>query len=129
MNDQYVIGVDYGTDSVRSILVNAVNGNEIAAAVFYYPRWKEGLYCNASLNQFRQHPLDYVEGLEYTIKSCLQQAGPAIASKVKAISVDTTGSTPVAVDATGTPLALLPAFEKNPNAMFVLWKDPAPLPC
>ena len=123
MNDQYVIGVDYGTDSVRSILVNAVNGNEIAAAVFYYPRWKEGLYCNASLNQFRQHPLDYVEGLEYTIKSCLQQAGPAIASKVKAISVDTTGSTPVAVDATGTPLALLPAFEKNPNAMFVLWKD------
>ena len=123
MNDQYVIGVDYGTDSVRSILVNAVNGNEIAAAVFYYPRWKEGLYCNASLNQFRQHPLDYVEGLEYTIKSCLQQAGPAIASKVKAISVDTTGSTPAAVDATGTPLALLPAFEKNPNAMFVLWKD------
>ena len=123
MNDQYVIGVDYGTDSVRSILVNAVNGNEIAAAVFYYPRWKEGLYCNASLNQFRQHPLDYVEGLDYTIKSCLQQAGPGIASKVKAISVDTTGSTPVAVDATGTPLALLPAFEKNPNAMFVLWKD------
>ncbi len=123
MNDQYVIGVDYGTDSVRSILVNAVNGNEIAAAVFYYPRWKEGLYCNASLNQFRQHPLDYVEGLEYTIKSCLQQAGPTIASNVKAISVDTTGSTPVAVDATGTPLALLPAFEKNPNAMFVLWKD------
>ena len=123
MNDQYVIGVDYGTDSVRSILVNAVNGNEIAAAVFYYPRWKEGLYCNASLNQFRQHPLDYVEGLDYTIKSCLQQAGPGIASKVKAISVDTTGSTPVAVDATGTPLALLLAFEKNPNAMFVLWKD------
>ena len=123
MNDQYVIGVDYGTDSVRSIIVNAVNGNEMAAAVFYYPRWKEGLYCNASLNQFRQHPLDYVEGLEYTIKSCLQQAGTDIASKVKAISVDTTGSTPVAVDATGTPLALLPAFEKNPNAMFVLWKD------
>jgi len=123
MNDQYVIGVDYGTDSVRSILVNAVNGNEIAAAVFYYPRWKEELYCNASLNQFRHHPLDYVEGLEYTIKSCLQQAGPGIALNVKAISVDTTGSTPVAVDATGTPLALLPAFEKNPNAMFVLWKD------
>ncbi len=123
MNNQYVIGVDYGTDSVRSILVNAFNGDEIAAAVFYYPRWKDGLYCNASLNQFRQHPLDYVEGLEYTIKSCLQHAGPGIALNVKAISVDTTGSTPVAVDATGTPLALLPAFEKNPNAMFVLWKD------
>jgi L-ribulokinase len=123
MNNQYVIGVDYGTDSVRSILVNAADGNEIAAAVFYYPRWKDGKYCDASQNQFRQHPLDYVEGLEYTIKSCLQQAGTAIAANVKAISVDTTGSTPVAVDSTGTPLALLPAFKENPNAMFVLWKD------
>jgi L-ribulokinase len=64
-----------------------------------------------------------VEGLEHTIKSCLQQAGPAIAANVKAISVDTTGSTPVAVDQSGTPLALLPQFEQNPNAMFVLWKD------
>ena len=59
MNDQYVIGVDYGTDSVRSIIVNASNGNEVAASIFYYPRWKAGLYCDASLNQFRQHPLDY----------------------------------------------------------------------
>lgn len=120
---QYVIGVDYGTDSVRSILVNAKNGEEIATAVFYYPRWKEGKYCNPTDNQFRQHPLDYVEGLEYTIKSCLQKAGADIAGNVKAISVDTTGSSPVAVDATGTPLALIPGFENNPNSMFVLWKD------
>lgn len=123
MNDLYVIGVDYGSDSVRSIIVNASNGNEVASAVFYYPRWKDGLYCDASINQFRQHPLDYIEGLEHTVKSCLQQAGPAVAANVKAISVDTTGSTPVAVDKTGTPLAMLPAFEHNPNAMFVLWKD------
>ena len=123
MNEQYVIGVDYGTDSVRSIIVDASNGNEIASSVFYYPRWKDGLYCDASRNQFRQHPLDYIEGLEHTIKSCLQQAGSAIASGIKAISVDTTGSTPIAVDQTGTPLALLPEFAENPNAMFVLWKD------
>lgn len=122
MNERYVIGVDYGTDSVRSIIVNATNGKELAAAVFYYPRWKKGLYCNASLNQFRQHPLDYIEGLEHTIKDCLQQAGVAAAA-IKAIAIDTTGSTPVAVDETGTPLALLPAFKENPNAMFVLWKD------
>ncbi|HRH49870.1 MAG TPA: ribulokinase [Panacibacter sp.] len=121
--DSFVIGVDYGTDSVRAIIVNAGNGAELASAVFYYPRWKDGLFCNPSLNQFRQHPLDYVEGLEATIKSCLAQVGSNVAANVKAIAIDTTGSTPVAVDSTGTPLALLSAFEKNPNAMFVLWKD------
>ena len=123
MKPSYVIGVDYGTDSVRSVLIDAGNGNEIASSVFYYPRWKTGMYCNPSLNQFRQHPLDYTEGLETTIMDCLKQAGKEVASLVKAISVDTTGSTPVAVDKTGTPLALLPGFEQNPNAMFVLWKD------
>jgi L-ribulokinase len=121
--ENFVIGVDYGTDSVRSIIVNAANGQEVASAVFYYPRWKAGKYCNPATNLFRQHPLDYVEGLEQTIQQCLQQAGPQVATKVKAISIDTTGSTPVAVDETGTPLALLPGFEENPHAMFVLWKD------
>ena len=122
-DNAYVIGVDYGTDSVRSIVVNVADGYEVSSSVFYYPRWKDGLYCNASLNQFRQHPLDYIEGLEHTIKDCLQKAGQDVAANVKAISVDTTGSTPVAVDKTGTPLALLPQFLHNPNAMFVLWKD------
>lgn len=121
--EAYVIGVDYGTDSVRTIIVDAHNGKEMAASVYYYPRWKKQLYCNAVENQFRQHPLDYMEGLEYTIKDCVTKAGAAVASKVKAISVDTTGSSPVAVDKSGTPLALLPGFENNPNAMFVLWKD------
>ena len=121
--EAYVIGVDYGTDSVRSVLADAYNGQEVASSVFYYPRWKQGKYCDAAINQFRQHPLDYVEGLETTIKNCLQKAGVEAASKVRAISVDTTGSTPVAVDETGTPLALTPGFEENPHAMFVLWKD------
>jgi L-ribulokinase len=121
--DNYVIGVDYGTDSVRSLLIDAADGSEIASAVFYYPRWKDGLYCNPAENRFRQHPLDYIEGLEQTILSCLAQAGPAAGRHVRAISVDTTGSTPVAVDETGTPLGLLPAFRDNPNALFVLWKD------
>ena len=123
MKPSYVIGVDYGTDSVRSIIVDVLNGNEIASSVFYYPRWKDGLYCNAVQSRFRQHPQDYVEGLEATIRHCLQQAGSTVAAGIKAISVDTTGSTPVAVDETGTPLALTPAFRDNPNAMFVLWKD------
>ena len=122
-NDNFVIGVDYATDSVRSLLVNASNGSEVASSVFLYPRWKEGLYCNPAENRFRQHPLDYIEGLEFTIKECLRQAGPAAAKAVKAIAIDTTGSTPVAVDESGTPLGLLPGFENNPNALFVLWKD------
>jgi L-ribulokinase len=123
MNDSFVIGVDYGTDSVRSVMLNARDGKEVASAVFYYPRWRDGLFCDAASNRFRQHPLDYVEGLTATIRECIAKAGPSSASAVKAISVDTTGSTPVAVDKTGTPLALLPEFENNPNAMFVLWKD------
>jgi len=121
--ENFVLGVDYGTDSVRSLLVNAADGCEIASAVFYYPRWMDGLYCKPSDNRFRQHPLDYIEGLEQTIRSCLAQAGPAAARNVAAISIDTTGSTPVAVDETGTPLGLLPEFSDNPNALFVLWKD------
>jgi L-ribulokinase len=122
-SEAYVIGVDYGTDSVRAIIVNAHSGQEMAASVFEYPRWKSQLYCNPQENQFRQHPQDYVEGLEHSIRDCLAKAGPALAGKVRAISVDTTGSTPVAVDKSGTPLALLEGFEENPNAMFVLWKD------
>src|SRR5665647_2306717 len=90
----YVIGVDYGTDSVRSVILDAANGEEIASSVFTYPRWKDGLYCNPLINQYRQHPLDYVEGLEFTIKECLRKAGSIVASGVKAISVDTTGSSP-----------------------------------
>jgi L-ribulokinase len=123
MADAYVIGVDYGTDSVRTIIADTQNGKEITSSVFYYPRWKAQKYCNVGINQFRQHPADYLEGLSFTIKDCVAKAGVAIAQNIKGISIDTTGSSPVAVDKTGTPLALLPVFEHNPNAMFVLWKD------
>lgn len=123
MNKKYVIGIDYGTDSVRCIIVDAANGREAASSQFQYPRWKYGLYCNPSRNEFRQHPLDYIEGLEYVIKDSLKKAGATVRENVKAISIDTTGSTPVAVDESGTPLALLAAFKHDPDAMFVLWKD------
>ena len=119
----YVIGVDYGTDSIRSIIIDAAKGEEIASAVHYYSRWKAGKFCNPAKNQFRQHPLDYLEGLEKTITGALKKAPKGAALKVKGISVDTTGSTPVAVDPSGTPLSLLKEFADNPNAMFILWKD------
>jgi L-ribulokinase len=123
MDDKYVIGVDYGTASVRSILVNAHNGTIVAEAEYEYPRWKKGLYCNPSKNQFRQHPMDYLEGLEFTIKNLIENVSKGIIQNVKAITIDTTGSTPGPVDKTGTPLALKDEFKDNPNAMFFLWKD------
>lgn len=121
--NNFVIGVDYGTDSVRSVILDAGNGAEIAHSVFYYPRWKKGLYCDAGTNRFRQHPLDYLEGLEYTIKDSISKAGEGTAEQIRAISVDTTGSTPVAVNRQGTPLSMVPGMEENPDAMFYLWKD------
>lgn len=121
---KYVIGIDYGSDSVRSVIVDAATGEEVSSSVHYYSRWQKGLYCDPSANQFRQHPLDYIEGLEITIKDCIEKAGgKEIAGLIKGISVDTTGSTPVAVNEQGVPLALVPGFEENPHAMFVLWKD------
>lgn len=119
----FVIGVDYGTDSVRSVIVDTSNGKEIASEVFYYQRWKKGLYCNTSKNQFRQHPLDYIEGLEKSIKGALKKAPKNTKEFIVGLSIDTTGSTPCAVDENGTPLSLTEEFETNPNAMFILWKD------
>lgn len=121
--NQYVIGLDYGTDSVRAVLVNVFNGKRLASSIFEYPRWKQGLYCDASKYQFRQHPLDYVEGLEISIKECLKNASADVLRNILAISIDTTGSTPCAVNDEGVPLALLPEFQSDPDAMFVLWKD------
>lgn len=123
MSTKYTIGLDYGSDSVRSLIVDVETGEEVASVVYNYPSWQKGMYCDAPKNQFRQHPKDYLQGLEYTIVEALKQAPDGVAENVVGISVDTTGSTPIAVDEKGTPLSLTPGFEENPNAMFVLWKD------
>lgn len=123
MKHTFTIGVDYGTDSVRALIVNTQTGECIGTAVHYYERWKQGLFCNSSISQFRQHPLDYLEGLENAIKRALQDISKENIQNIVGISIDTTGSTPVAVDENGTPLALLPKFRENPNGMFILWKD------
>ncbi len=123
MTKKYVIGIDYGTDSVRSVVVDTSNGGIVGTSVFEYPRWKKGLFCDPSINQFRQHPLDYVEGLEQSVKGALKGLPEDVVRNVVGITVDTTGSTPVAVDKEGVPLSLKPEFETNPDTMFVLWKD------
>lgn len=121
--EKFVIGVDFGSDSCRGVITNTEDGKELASEVFVYPRWKEGLYCDASISQFRQHPLDYIEGLKHVIKESVKKVDPYVVENIVGISVDTTASTPCAVDRDGTPLALLPEFKDNPNAMFILWKD------
>ena len=122
MKDNYVIGLDYGTDSVRAVLVNTSNGDCVASHVVWYSKWKQGKYCNPVANQFRQHPSDHLEGLEASIKGVLAESGIS-ANQVKAICVDTTGSSPMPVDEKGQSLAMKPEFAENPNAMMVLWKD------
>lgn len=118
----YVIGVDYGTDSVRAVLIRTSDGAEIASEVFWYPRWKEGAFCDPGRNRYRQHPLDHIEGLEHTVRAVVARSGiPPEA--VAGICIDTTGSSPLPLSASGIPLALTDGFQDNPNAMMILWKD------
>jgi len=121
--EKLVIGIDFGTDSCRALIVNTTTGKEVGSATAFYPRWKEGRYCNPSVNQYRQHPKDYIESLEQVIHSALASLSPEEASGIAAIGIDTTGSTPCLTDKEGTPLALLPEFGDDPDAMFILWKD------
>jgi L-ribulokinase len=120
---KYVIGLDYGTDSCRVLITDTANGQEIASSVAYYPRWSQGKYCDPKKNQYRQHPLDYIEAMEKSIHEALSKSPDGTAENIVGIALDTTGSTPVLTNDAGTPLALLPEFAENPNAMFVLWKD------
>lgn len=119
----YALGLDYGSDSVRALLVDTTTGREVATALINFPRWSDGLYCEPAIDQYRQHPLDYLDSLQQVMVGLWQQAPTNAADNVVAISVDTTGSTPIAVDREGVALALNAAFSDNPNAMFVLWKD------
>jgi L-ribulokinase len=121
--DHVVLGADFGSDSVRVLAIDPANGATLGQAVRYYPRWKKGLYCDPVKQQFRQHPLDYLECLEGAVVEALATAGAGAAVKVRALSLDTTGSTPVFAGADGVPLALKPEFAEDPDAMFLLWKD------
>ncbi len=124
----YTIGLDYGTNSVRCLIVDTRDGAELATSVYHYPTGQAGIIIDPSdHNVARQNPADYIEGLEVTVKEAIAAAQKSDAdfdaSNVIGIGVDTTGSTPLPVDKNGTPLGLLDAFKDNPNAMAWLWKD------
>ena len=119
---KYVIGLDYGTDSVRAVLIDTENGAELATSVSYYQRWRQGKFCQPEENRFRQHPSDHIEGLQQTISDVVKESGVAPESIVS-ICIDTTGSSPIPVNRDGIALSLTHGFEENPNAMMVLWKD------
>ena len=123
MSEPRCIGIDFGTDSVRVVVVRADTGAQEAHSSAAYPRWTEGRYCDAAASQFRQHPLDYLDSLERACQAVSAQLSGAQRDSIIGIGVDTTASTVCAVDEAGTPLALGERFADNPNAMFVLWKD------
>ena len=118
-----MLGLDFGTDTVRAVVIDVLSGSEESNAVAPYPRWSEGDYCTPETNQFRQHPLDYVEALETAVKGALSELPSSAGRSIAGIGIDTTGSTPCAVDERGVPLALADRFSNDPDAMFILWKD------
>jgi L-ribulokinase len=124
---KYAIGLDYGTGSVRALVVDVQTGQEIATSTWPYRHGADGVIIDPkNPNVARQHPADYLEGAENTIRAALSQAAkhPGFSpDQVVGIGVDTTGSTPLPVDAKGWPLALDPKFADEAAAMAWLWKD------
>lgn len=123
----YTIGLDYGTSSVRGLLVDTADGREIAESEFVYPHGAGGVLTDARDTLLaRQHPQDYLDGAEAVIREVLKAASalPGFTpSQVVGLGVDTTGSSPLPVNADGVPLALTPEGADRLAAMVYLWKD------
>ncbi len=124
----YTIGLDYGTNSVRCLIVDVTNGDEVGSNVYEYETGEAGIILDpADHNLARQNPADYVKGIEVTVKAAIAEVKNKVdgfeESQIIGIGVDTTGSTPIPVDRKGTPLSMLNEFKDNPNAFAWLWKD------
>jgi len=123
----YTLGIDYGTNSVRALLVRCSDGAEVGSCVVNYPSGQQGILLDSKDHHLaRQHPGDYLFGLEKSVKGALAQAKKVkgfSASAVVGIGVDTTGSSPIPVDKHNVPLALNKKWAKNLAAQCWLWKD------
>ena len=121
-SQQYSIGIDYGTSSVRSIVVNCGNGQIIGSSVFEYSHGENGVITDDDPNLSRQHPLDYIDGLENTISKALKDA--AIDNEfIRGIGIDATASTPIPLSRDGDALAFDSRFNNSLSALAWLWKD------
>jgi L-ribulokinase len=123
----YAIGVDYGTNSCRALLVDVRDGRELASHVFAYPTGEAGIILDRSdPNLARQNPADYIDAFVACVASVVRQARRIkgfAPDQVVGIGVDTTGSTPLPVDEKGWPLAMTRKFARHPAAQAWLWKD------
>ena len=124
----YAIGLDFGTNSVRCVLVDVTNGDELGTAIYDYETGREGIVLDpADHNLARQNPADYVKGAEVSIKAAIAEVQKSNRdfdpNDIIGIGVDTTGSTPLPIDRVGTALGMLAEFKDNPNAHAWLWKD------
>lgn len=124
----YVVGLDFGTNSCRSLIIDVSNGKELSSFVFQYPSGEAGVIIDpADPNLARQNPSDYLEGIEVTIKEAMilarKEDSDFDEKNVIGIGVDTTGSSPMPVDREGNPLCFSPEFRNDPAAMVWLWKD------
>ena len=124
---RFAIGVDYGTNSVRALVVDVETGAEVGTHVYEYPSGEAGILLDPKDPQLaRQNPADYIDGFYESVREAVAAAGadPGFSpDRVVGIGVDTTGSTPLPVDRDGVPLALDPEFAGNLAAHAWLWKD------
>ncbi len=123
----YTLGIDYGTNSVRALVVRCADGAEVGSCVVNYPSGAQGVLLDPRDHHLaRQHPGDYLFGLEKSVRGALAAARKTRgfdAKKIAGLGVDTTGSSPIPVDARNRPLALDPKWRKNLHAQCWLWKD------
>ncbi len=119
MTPDLVIGLDFGSDSVRGMLLTP-KGEVLASESCDYPRWGDGFMRDDAAMLYRQHPADYFDAMTAVVRKLAEAVPP---QRIAAIALDATGSTPGAVDRKGRSLALRPDFSQHPDAMFVLWKD------
>ena len=122
-NETLTVGVDFGTSAVRALVLNAETGEEIGQSVAGFPHWDRGDYCDESRSVYRQHPQESLDALKDAVSKVVGQLSQTKRAHIAGLTIDTTGSTPLPLDADARPLAMRREFATEPDAMCNLWKD------